>query len=100
MIKSKKKSKQSKVLAHLVSGKSITPIEALELYGSFRLGALIFNLRADGHNIKTDLIKGTGHAKYSYVTDWKYESLRLEVEAEKYFIEREEQLLERYSSKG
>tara|TARA_R110002051_G_scaffold321424_1_gene409041 strand:+ start:1178 stop:1387 length:210 start_codon:yes stop_codon:yes gene_type:complete len=68
MIKSKKKSKQSKILAHLVSGKSITPIEALELYGSFRLGALIFNLRADGHNIKTDLIKGTGHAKYSYVT--------------------------------
>ena len=67
MIKSKKKSKQSKVLAHLVSGKSITPIEALELYGSFRLGALIFNLRADGHNIKTDLVKGTGHAKYSYI---------------------------------
>ena len=67
MEKSKKISKQSKVLAHLVSGKSITPIEALELYGSFRLGALIFNLRKDGHNIKTDLIKGTGHAKYSYV---------------------------------
>jgi len=69
MINSKKKSKQSKILAHLISGKTITPIEALELYGSFRLGALIFNLRADGHNIKTDLIKGTGHAKYSYVTE-------------------------------
>ena len=100
MKKSKKISKQSKVLAHLVSGKSITPIEALELYGSFRLGALIFNLRADGHNIKTDLIKGTGHAKYSYVTAWEYESLRIEFESERYFVEREEQLLERYSSKG
>ena len=100
MKKSKKVSKQSKVLAHLISGKTITPIQALELYGSFRLGALIFNLRADGHKINTEIAKGSGHAIYSYVTDWKYESLRLEVEAEKYFVEREEQLLERYSSKG
>ena len=67
MKKSKKMSKQSKVLAHLVSGKSITPIEALELYGSFRLGALIFNLRADGHKIDTEIAKGSGHAIYTYV---------------------------------
>ena len=69
MEKSKKKSKQSRVLAHLVSGKSITPLQALELYGSFRLGALIFNLRAEGHNIKTETMPGTRHAKYTYVTD-------------------------------
>ena len=97
MEKSKKKSKQSKILAHLVSGKSITPIQALELYGSFRLGALIFNLRAEGHNIKTDIMPETRHAKYSYVTDWEYESLRLEVEAERYFVERTHELQERYS---
>ena len=100
MKKSKKISKQSKVLAHLVSGKSITPIEALELYGSFRLGALIFNLRADGHKINTEIAKGSGHAIYSYVTKWEYESARIEFESERYFVEREEQLLERYSSKG
>ena len=67
MKKSKKVSKKSKVLAHLVSGKHITPIQALELYGSFRLGAIIFELRADGHNIDTEIAKGTGHAIYSYV---------------------------------
>ena len=67
MKKSKKISNQSKVLAHLVRGKSITPIEALELYGSFRLGALIFNLRADGHKIDTEIAKGSGHAIYTYV---------------------------------
>ena len=67
MINSKKKSKQSKVLAHLISGKSITPIQALELYGSFRLGAIIFELRADGHKIDTEIAKGSGHAIYSYV---------------------------------
>ncbi len=67
MEKSKKVSKKSKVLAHLVGGKSITPIEALELYGSFRLGAIIFDLRADGHKIETEIAKGSGHAIYSYV---------------------------------
>ena len=65
MKKSKKISKQSKVLAHLISGKSITPIEALELYGSFRLGAIIFELRDEGHIINTKIAKGTGHAIYS-----------------------------------
>ena len=42
---SKKISKQEKVLTHLQVHGSITPLEALEKYGSFRLGALIFNLR-------------------------------------------------------
>tara|TARA_Y100001938_G_C8009166_1_gene389027 strand:- start:432 stop:704 length:273 start_codon:yes stop_codon:yes gene_type:complete len=67
MKKSKKVSKKSKVLAHLISGESITPLEALELYGSFRLGAIIFELRADGHKIDTEIAKGSGHAIYSYV---------------------------------
>ncbi len=65
MKKDKKVSKKSKVLAHLYAGKSITPLEALELYGSFRLGAIIFDLRADGHKIGTEIAKGSGHAIYS-----------------------------------
>ena len=67
MKKSKKVSKKSKVLAHLISGKDITPIQALELYGSFRLGAIIFELRAAGHKIDTEIAKGSGHAIYSYI---------------------------------
>ena len=63
----KKTSKKNKVLAHLVSGKSITPMEALELYGSFRLGAIIFELRDIGHKINTEIAKGPGHAIYTYV---------------------------------
>jgi len=39
------------VLEHLQSGKSITPIDALNLYGCFRLSAIIFNLKRDGHDI-------------------------------------------------
>ena len=61
----KKITKKDKVLAHLMNGKSITPMEALTEYGSFRLGAIIFDLRAEGHKIDTEIAKGTGHAIYT-----------------------------------
>ena len=47
-----KLSQQTLVLAHL-KRKSITPIEALNLYGCFRLAAIIYNLRRSGVAIKT-----------------------------------------------
>lgn len=52
----------------LEEGKSITPIEALNLCGAFRLGAIIFVLRNDyGMNIETQMVyepKGKRYAKY------------------------------------
>lgn len=45
---------------HLESGKSITPLEALRLYGCFRLGARIYDLRAEGMTIETNLIEEDG----------------------------------------
>lgn len=50
-------SKTSHVLAHLVMGDSITPLEALQLYGSLRLSAIIFRLKARGYDIGTDLVQ-------------------------------------------
>lgn len=47
-------------MAHLKSGKSITPLEALNLYGCFRLGARIWELRNEGHSIITDIIENNG----------------------------------------
>ena len=59
---------RQRVLAHLMSGKSITPIEALDLYGSFRLSSIIFDLREQGYDIRTEMVtirKGTRVARYS-----------------------------------
>jgi len=42
----------SRILAHL-KRKSITPMVALNLYGVFRLAAIIYNLRKRGVVIKT-----------------------------------------------
>jgi hypothetical protein len=43
------------VLEHLQAHKQITPLEALSLYGCYRLGAIIFKLKREGHKILTEL---------------------------------------------
>lgn len=57
---------QRDILNHLISGKSITPIEAYELYGCLRLSSVIHRLRKK-HTIYTEMIelkKGVRIAKY------------------------------------
>jgi hypothetical protein len=51
----------------LQSGKAITPIDALNMFGCFRLGARIFDLKQKGHSIKTEIIRkdGKNYASYS-----------------------------------
>ena len=41
------------VLNHLQEGKEINPIEALNKYGCFRLGAVIFILKQEGYRISS-----------------------------------------------
>lgn len=65
-----KQTQNRKILAHLKS-KPITPLEALNRYGCFRLGARIYELRNRGHNIKTEMVEVRGKklAKYRLVKD-------------------------------
>lgn len=44
------------VLAHLKTGRPITPLGALRAYGCFRLGARIYDLRRKGHKIVTTFV--------------------------------------------
>jgi len=41
---------------HLEAGKSISPLQALNLYGIFRLSARIHELVSDGMKIHSDMI--------------------------------------------
>ena len=66
----KVESQNKQIKAWLERGKSITPLDALNLFGSFRLGARIFDLKNDyGMNIKTEMVEVNGkrYAKYSLV---------------------------------
>jgi hypothetical protein len=63
---------QQKVLRHLESGREITPLDALEQYGCFRLSAVIWNLRDEGYNIKTKRVSnkyGKTFASYKLKDD-------------------------------
>ena len=59
------------VLNHLMTGRSISPLEALGLYGVFRLAARVFELKDMGVDIrkvtKVD-INGKQYAEY-YVSE-------------------------------
>ena len=50
-------SQKDMILRYLKDGNSITPIEALNMFGSFRLSAIIFDLKKDGYNIKANTVK-------------------------------------------
>ena len=50
-------SQADQILIWLKSGKTITPTEALNEFGCFRLGARIYDLKAQGHEISTTMKK-------------------------------------------
>jgi hypothetical protein len=64
---------QTQVLNHLKK-EPLTPLVALRKYGTFRLAALIFNLRDEGHNIKTDIVNVGSKRNCKYVA--KYSLLK------------------------
>ncbi len=60
------------VLDHMQTHDGITSMEAFENYGATRLSGLIFSLKKQGYNIKTETIECTNrfgskchYAKYS-----------------------------------
>lgn len=56
---------RARILAHLQGGKSITPLEALNLYGCFRLGARIWDLRNEGYDIEMELVKNQNGKRFA-----------------------------------
>ena len=55
------------IQAHLEAGLTLTPIQALDLYGCFRLAARILDLREAGLDVKMKMIFNNGkrYAEYS-----------------------------------
>ena len=49
-------SQKSQILAYLKRGRSLTGIQALNLYGCFRLAARIEEIRCMGYRVETDMI--------------------------------------------
>ena len=60
-------SQNKQILNYLLKGKKLTPIDALEIFGCFRLSARILDLRKEGYDIISENItkKGKTFAQYS-----------------------------------
>lgn len=54
-----------KILRHLEKHKSITPLEALGVYGVFRLAARVFELRREGFNVATMMMRDENAKPYA-----------------------------------
>ena len=53
-------SQKKRILRYLLNGNSLTPLDALNLFGCFRLGARIWELRNEGYPVKMRLIEQNG----------------------------------------
>ena len=50
-------SQASQIASYMMQGNKITPLEALSLFGSLRLSAVIFVLRERGYKIQVERVK-------------------------------------------
>lgn len=62
-----------RIKEYLENGHKLTPLEALNLFGRFRLASRISDLKKQGMNIKTEMVTdantGKQYASYSLVLD-------------------------------
>ena len=68
-MKNTNESQSQAILSHMKAGKAITPIDALNHYGCFRLGARIYELKEQGHPIRTEIISYAGKRFASYTIE-------------------------------
>lgn len=66
--KTSSESQNAKILAWLEDGNKITALDALRLFGCFRLASRVYDLRERGHNITKEMViqpNGKRVAEYS-----------------------------------
>lgn len=64
-------SQENCIKEHLESGKSLTPIDALNMFGCFRLSGRILDLRRKGMKIKTEIVEKNDKRFARYVLEAK-----------------------------
>lgn len=65
----KTKSAKQKLRDWIISGKAITPLQALNRFGIFRLSARVLEMRNEGYDIETKMVEQNGKtfARYQLV---------------------------------
>ena len=58
------KSQTDRILDWMLEGNAITPIDALNRFGSFRLGARIAEIKARGYLVYSEFVTGDNGKKF------------------------------------
>lgn len=66
-----KKTQKEQILEHLEAHGSITPLEAQKLYGCMRLGARIWDLKHEGHEIVKEIVEVTTRKGKAHVARYR-----------------------------
>ena len=63
------KAQSQMILEYMAQGHRNSPLEALNKFGCLRLGARIYDLKNEGHNIITEMVSENGKrfARYSLI---------------------------------
>ena len=63
------KAQSQMILEYMAQGHRISPLEALNKFGCLRLGARIYDLKNEGHNIIMEMVSENGKrfARYSLI---------------------------------
>ena len=64
-------SQEQDIVHHLHNIGGLTPLEALERYGCFRLASRINDLRQEGYKIQTLMVENNGKKYAKYVLEGK-----------------------------
>ena len=57
------RSQKAAILNYLLTGKSLSQLEAAEMFGCWRLGARCYDLREDGYRIETEMVTNESTGK-------------------------------------
>ena len=52
-----KRTQSDRIIDYLATGRALTPLKALHKFGTFRLGARIYDLKQEGHNIVSKRVR-------------------------------------------
>jgi hypothetical protein len=66
--KHKRPNQAAQILSHLEHGRSLTAMDALNLFGCFRLAARVHELRAQGHHIEERVVVTPGGKRVAEYT--------------------------------
>ena len=63
------KAQSQMILEYMAQGHRISPLEALNKFGCLRLGARIYDLKRDGHDIDKEMVSENGkrYARYTLI---------------------------------